>query len=68
MLDSFPPPWSVEELDGCMIVWDRNGQAITYVYFEDAPQAIDSKATDARRCASDCCQYSKAAIVARLGV
>jgi K+/H+ antiporter YhaU regulatory subunit KhtT len=38
MADSFPPPWSVEELDGCMIVWDRNGQAITYVYFEDDPR------------------------------
>jgi hypothetical protein len=23
MPDSFPPPWSVEELDGCIIVWDR---------------------------------------------
>ena len=34
----FPPPWSVEELDGCIIVWDRNGQALTYVYFEDEPQ------------------------------
>jgi hypothetical protein len=34
----FPPPWSVEELDGCMIVWDRDGQAITYVYFEDDPR------------------------------
>jgi hypothetical protein len=33
--DSFPPPWSVEERDGCIIVWDRNGQALTYVYFED---------------------------------
>jgi K+/H+ antiporter YhaU regulatory subunit KhtT len=38
MPDSFPPPWSVEELNGCMIVWDRNGQAITYVYFEDDPR------------------------------
>ena len=34
----FPPPWSVEELDGCIIVWDRNGKALTYVYFEDAPR------------------------------
>ena len=38
MPDSFPPPWSVEELDGCTIVWDRDGQAITYVYFEDDPR------------------------------
>ena len=35
---NFPPPSSVEELDGCMIVWDRDGQAITYVYFEDDPR------------------------------
>ena len=34
----FPPPWSVEELVGCIIVWDRNGQALTYVYFEDDPR------------------------------
>jgi hypothetical protein len=34
----FPPPWSVEVLDGCIIVWDRNGQALTYVYFEDDPR------------------------------
>jgi hypothetical protein len=38
MPDSFPPPWSVEELDGCIIVWDRDGQALTYVYFEDDPR------------------------------
>jgi hypothetical protein len=31
----FPPPWSLEELEGCIIVWDRDGQALTYVYFED---------------------------------
>jgi hypothetical protein len=34
----FPPPWSVEELDGCIIVWDRNGQALIYIYFEDDPR------------------------------
>jgi hypothetical protein len=34
----FPPPSSVEEFDGCFIVWDRNGQALTYVYFEDDPR------------------------------
>jgi hypothetical protein len=38
MPNSFLAPWSVEELDGCIIVWDRDGQAITYVYFEDAPR------------------------------
>ena len=32
----FPPPWSVEELDAC-VVRDANGQALSYVYFEDEP-------------------------------
>jgi hypothetical protein len=31
----FPPPWSVEEQDGCFVVRDRNGQALSYVYFKD---------------------------------
>jgi len=34
MPSSFPPPWSIEELDGCIIVWHRDGQALTYVYFD----------------------------------
>ena len=38
MPSSFPLPWSVEELDGCIIVWDRDGRALTYVYFEDDPR------------------------------
>lgn len=38
MAYSFPAPWPVEELDGCIIVWGRDGQAITYVYFEDEPR------------------------------
>jgi hypothetical protein len=33
----FPPPWSVEETDACFIVGDINGQALTYVYFEEEP-------------------------------
>ena len=32
-----PPPWSAEETDACIIVRDHNGQALTYVYFEDEP-------------------------------
>jgi hypothetical protein len=45
---SFPPPWSVEELDACFVVRDHNGQALAYVYFEDEPgrrfgrQAVDA--------------------------
>ena len=33
----FPPPWSVEEEEACFIVRDHNGQALTYVYFEEEP-------------------------------
>jgi hypothetical protein len=33
----FPPPWSAEELDACLVVRDRGGQALAYVYFEDEP-------------------------------
>jgi hypothetical protein len=36
----FPPPWSVDDPDtklgqSCFIVRDKNGQALTTVYFED---------------------------------
>jgi hypothetical protein len=31
----FPLPWCVEELDGCFVVRDSNGQALSNVYFED---------------------------------
>ena len=31
----FPPPWTVEETDACFIVRDHNGQALSYVYFEE---------------------------------
>jgi len=33
----FPPPWSVEELDACFVVRDRDGQQLAYVYFENEP-------------------------------
>ncbi len=33
----FPPPWSVEELEACFVVRDRNDQKLAYVYFEDEP-------------------------------
>jgi hypothetical protein len=32
-----PPSRSVEELHGCIIVWDQDGQALAYVYYEDNP-------------------------------
>jgi hypothetical protein len=33
----FPPPWTVEERAAAFAVCDANGQALTYVYFEDEP-------------------------------
>ena len=33
----FPPPWTVVETDACFIVKDSNGQALSYIYFEDEP-------------------------------
>jgi hypothetical protein len=31
----FPPPWSVEETDACLIVRDHGGQGLAYVCFEE---------------------------------
>ena len=33
----FPPPWTAEETDACLIVRDHNGQALAYVYYEQEP-------------------------------
>ena len=33
----FPPPWSMQELDGCFVIKDANGQALAYMYFEKEP-------------------------------
>ena len=33
----FPPPWSADETEACLIVRDANGQALAYVYFEGEP-------------------------------
>jgi hypothetical protein len=33
----FPPPWTAEETDACFIVRDHNGQALSYVNFEEEP-------------------------------
>ncbi len=33
----FPSPWTAEETAASFIVKDRNGVAVAYVYFEDAP-------------------------------
>jgi len=33
----FPPPWTVEETDACLIVKDHAGMSLAYVYFEEEP-------------------------------
>ena len=39
----FPPPWDIEEYDqGCFIVRDNNGQALSYVYYKTA-DSLDKK-------------------------
>jgi hypothetical protein len=35
MTHRFPLPWFVEEQDGCFVVRDSNGQALSNVYFGD---------------------------------
>ena len=33
----FPRPWSAEVTPNCFIVRDANGQALSYVYYENEP-------------------------------
>jgi hypothetical protein len=33
----FTPPWDIEENGACFIIRDRNGQALSYVYYENEP-------------------------------
>jgi hypothetical protein len=33
----FPPPWTAEFTPNCFIVRDANGQALSYVYYENEP-------------------------------
>jgi hypothetical protein len=32
-----PPSRFVEELHGCIIVWDQDGEAVAYVHYDDNP-------------------------------
>jgi hypothetical protein len=32
----FPPPWSSEERSAYFVVRDHNGQALAYIYYENA--------------------------------
>jgi hypothetical protein len=34
---SFTPPWEIEDNGACFIVRDANGQALSYVYYENEP-------------------------------
>ena len=33
----FTPPWDIEDNGSCFIVRDANGQALSYVYYENEP-------------------------------
>jgi len=33
----FPPPWDIEDNGSCFIIRDNNGQALSYVYYEQEP-------------------------------
>ena len=33
----FPPPWTAEVTPNCFIVRYANGQALSYVYYENEP-------------------------------
>ena len=53
----FPPPWTIEELDGGFKVLDANGQTLAYVYGHansyDAGIAKSLTLDEARRIASN---------------
>jgi hypothetical protein len=34
----FRPPWTVEDLAGCLVVRAAGGQELAYVYYEDDPR------------------------------
>ena len=38
----FPPPWTIEELDGGFKIVDLNGQALAYVYGHADPHDAES--------------------------
>jgi hypothetical protein len=33
----FRPPWDIEDNGACFIIRDNNGQALSYVYYEQEP-------------------------------
>ena len=57
MMRRFPPPWTVEQLDGGFKIVDANGQSLAYVYGHaderDAQVAKSLTRDEARRIASN---------------
>jgi hypothetical protein len=53
----FPPPWTVEQIPGGLVVRDANGQSLAYVYSRenegDARMAKVLTPDEARRIASN---------------
>jgi hypothetical protein len=33
----FTPPWDIDDNGSCFIIRDNNGQALSYVYYENEP-------------------------------
>ena len=33
----FTPPWDIEDNGACFITRDNNGQALSYIYYENEP-------------------------------
>jgi hypothetical protein len=33
----FKPPWEIDDNGACFIIRDANGQALSYVYYENEP-------------------------------
>jgi hypothetical protein len=58
----FTPPWDIEDNGSCFIIRGNNGQALSYVYYEQEPgPAHRCRITHARRSAGHRHQYRQAA-------
>lgn len=54
MARRFPPPWTVHQIPGGLVVRDANGQSLAYVYARDTEHdAQTAKVLTARRIASN---------------
>jgi hypothetical protein len=50
----FPPPWSVDDDGGCLIVRAADGQAVAYIYYFDEEQGYSGKKLVCREEAAEC--------------